>query len=1498
MKIFSKLTIGRARFRPLLITVFTVGIILLAFTSTFVTSLLTSQSVKERVVQEGLSLTEIFANQSRLALLYQSAFDAKYLADAMLAFPDMLSAAIYDENHQPLHISNPEILQQSQAQRWPETLILDSESEQAWHFVAPVYTGTQEDDEGRFLNDEVVLEPQLVGYVRLLMGKETLRSMEADIFRFNLIVSFALAAVLLVFLLAITNQMTGPLNKLAGVMRSARAGAKDVRADIKGTREVVEMEKAFNAMMDVLDAREEDLRATRDLALEAARLKGEFAANVSHELRTPLNGVLGMLDLLKDMGLTSKQEEYIEIASGSAESLLELIDDILDFSKIDSGKMEMVREQFNLPILLEEIVVLLGTQAQRKTLSIAYLMDEQVPEELQGDSGRLRQILINLLGNALKFTHKGEVSVEVAFNGLSDNKLQLRFYVRDTGIGMTEQEQSKVFEAFSQADGSTTRQYGGTGLGLAISRQLVDLMGGKLAVTSEKGKGSTFWFDLSFPVNQQTDVLEVNRPCLSGGHVLVVDGHSLVRRYLSQTLTRFNVKHDVAASGVEALQKLRQAASLGDAYQCAFIDVAMQGISGGDLARLIVNDPAITNTRIFMMVNRSGSLSDRNEQLNIAGFFSKPVQRKDIISALSENDPEADKPVVSSGQHHQTVNFGSKRVLVVEDNRANQQVVLAMLERLGCRATIANNGRESLEFIAREPFDLVLMDCHMPEMDGYEATAQIRKLEGDGPQLTIVAMTANVQKGEAEKCLAVGMDDYLAKPLKLNNLSATLSRWFNDIEYAMGESSELSDMAEDAELISVLDAQVLTELRKQVGDALPTMVRVFLEDVPAYIRSLKDAVSVSDCKAIEDIAHGIKGGASNFGAERLTDICQQLEDMGRAQHLDGAQELLDKVLSETGLLEAQLRHEFKPEVRTVKQKRAANKLVQDRLDTPSYVEERRILVVDDDRGLRFAMRQVLEKDGWRVDEVASGEQAVMYCERFMPDLVLMDAIMPGMDGFTACSQIQSLPTGKSVPVLVITALSDDISIGRAFSAGATDYISKPVNFSVLRKRVGRLLEASQSEKYVRELAYSDSLTGLPNRIMFTEILSGMITASDNQDMIAVLFLDLDRFKLVNDTLGHDAGDLLLKVVAERLRRCVRQDDLVSRFGGDEFIIVLNRVKNKSVVENVAAKINQTLSRPFVFLGKEMHVSSSIGIAMYPQDGSDIGGLLKNADIAMYRAKEQGGKFEFYEQQMDAGIAGRLGLENDLRGALERDEMIVFYQPQEDLRTGELIGMEALVRWQHPTRGLVSPMEFIALAEETGQILELGEWVMRTACHQLKVWQDKGYKSVRMAVNLAGRQLQSSNIIETIVDVLEETGLRGEQLELEITESTIMENAVEVIETLDKIKKMGVMLAVDDFGTGYSSLSYLKRFPIDLLKIDRSFVSDITSDKVDADIVTTIIALAHSLGIEVIAEGVETELQKEFLAKEGCDYMQGYLLGKPVPADEFETQFFVEAPAIE
>jgi diguanylate cyclase (GGDEF)-like protein len=501
-----------------------------------------------------------------------------------------------------------------------------------------------------------------------------------------------------------------------------------------------------------------------------------------------------------------------------------------------------------------------------------------------------------------------------------------------------------------------------------------------------------------------------------------------------------------------------------------------------------------------------------------------------------------------------------------------------------------------------------------------------------------------------------------------------------------------------------------------------------------------------------------------------------------------------------------------------------------------------------------------------------------------------------MDGFNACQRIQRLPKGKNTPILIITSLDDEQSIDRAFASGAVDYITKPVHFAVLRQRVARLLHAGKAEKQIRRLAYHDPLTGLANRAHFNgrlkELLHGPM--AENR-MIAVLFLDLDRFKLVNDTLGHTVGDLLLKAVAERIQGTVRNKDLVARLGGDEFTIILEEITSAEVVAKVAAKICRTLSTPFVFSGQEIYVAASIGISLYPTDGQDCQTIIKHADTAMYRAKDQGGGYVFYREGMEEAASQMLVLQTEIRQALERDEMLLYYQPQADLSTGKIVGAEALIRWNHPERGLISPGVFIPCAEETGLIINIGEWVMQEACRQIREWQDLGYPVPRISINLSPRHLEAHDIVAQMERLLEKTGITPEHLELEITESAIMKRAEETISVLHEFKKMNFSLAIDDFGIGYSSLSYLKRFPIDRLKIDQSFVRDITTDPEDAAIIKAIIALARSLQLEVVAEGVEAQDQQTFLYDQGCDIIQGYHLGRPVPPAEFAAAYLRKTP---
>lgn len=802
----------------------------------------------------------------------------------------------------------------------------------------------------------------------------------------------------------------------------------------------------------------------------------------------------------------------------------------------------------------------------------------------------------------------------------------------------------------------------------------------------------------------------------------------------------------------------------------------------------------------------------------------------------------------------------------------------------------------------------------------------------------------------------------------------------------------------------------------------------------------------------------------------------------------------------------------------------------------------KVLVVDDSKYMRLKLRQFLEQEGLTVIEAEDGDQAIAEFQINNPDLVLMDCVMPVTDGFAACSRLQQLPGGCNTPVIMITSLDDDNAVELAFTSGATDYITKPINWAVLRQRVLRLTRARQTEvslnqseafaqsiiynaldgiitiddrgiiksfnpaaeaifgyshreavgrnidllmpgfyyrhdKYfsqsageqettadgrsreitginqngsavnleltisrfsvhsqyffivilrditgrkmvegelkesreryrtltentydliselsieghylyltpnfndvlgyntgellgrefieyihpedrpavvtglsrsveqsasekiifrflhkngelrwfestcktyrtktgeirrvlvsrditerqryeetIRHQAFHDALTGLPNRLLLKDRLKlAMAHAKRNSIMLAMLMLDLDRFKLINDTLGHALGDLLLQSMAKRLTGSLREDDTVARLGGDEFVILLPEIVKIEDAAKLAHKILELVRKPIKVDTHELYVTTSIGMVFYPNDGKDVETLLKNADTAMYRAKEQGrNNYQLYTPVMNARAFERLALENSLRRALERNEFEVYYQPKVNIKSNKIVGMEALVRWQHPTKGLILPGEFIPVAEDTGLIVPIGEWVLRSACAQNKAWQEAGFPPMRVAVNLSARQFQLQNLPEMVATVLGETGLDPWWLELEITETIAMQNAEFTVKTLNELKEMGIQLSIDDFGTGYSSLSYLKRFPINKLKIDKSFVREINTDHDNAAIASAVIVLGQSLKLGVIAEGVETKEQLNFLKDHQCDEIQGYLFGRPVPATEFEN----------
>ncbi len=436
-----------------------------------------------------------------------------------------------------------------------------------------------------------------------------------------------------------------------------------------------------------------------------------------------------------------------------------------------------------------------------------------------------------------------------------------------------------------------------------------------------------------------------------------------------------------------------------------------------------------------------------------------------------------------------------------------------------------------------------------------------------------------------------------------------------------------------------------------------------------------------------------------------------------------------------------------------------------------------------------------------------------------------------------------------------------------------------------------ITERKQTEQRMAHIASHDTLTNLPNRHLLQDrIGQALLQVRRNGGQGAVLFIDLDQFKAINDTMGHGVGDLLLKEVAQRLVSSLRSQDTVARQGGDEFIVLLHSIANAQDAGTMAQRMLDTLLLPYQLDGQELYISASIGIAVFPDDGKDADTLLKNSDIAMYQVKDAGrNNYQFFEQQMNQLAFEKQSRFTQLRHAVERNELLLHYQPIVDVVSGKLVGLEALLRWQHPEQGLIPPLKFIPLAEETGLIVPIGEWVLRSTCMQLKAWQDQGYDIPQLAINLSAKQFRQKTLAQTIACILDETGLEARFVELEITESMLMDNSEELVETLLTLKEMGLDISLDDFGTGYSSLSYLKRFPIDKLKIDRSFLVDIATDPDNALIVASIIGLAHGLQMKVIAEGVETEEQCAILAQQGCNQYQGYYFSKPLPASEIVTK---------
>jgi diguanylate cyclase (GGDEF)-like protein len=570
-----------------------------------------------------------------------------------------------------------------------------------------------------------------------------------------------------------------------------------------------------------------------------------------------------------------------------------------------------------------------------------------------------------------------------------------------------------------------------------------------------------------------------------------------------------------------------------------------------------------------------------------------------------------------------------------------------------------------------------------------------------------------------------------------------------------------------------------------------------------------------------------------------------------------------------------------------------------------------VLVVDDDPGARLLVGSALEVAGFRVITAVDGNSALSQFQMHPADCVVLDVVMPGMNGFDVCRALRALPESRHVPILMQTSLDDMESVQRAYNAGATDFSSKGINPMLLAERVKFLVRAKQtqdqlreSEARVRYLAYYDPLTALPNRQRLLQILEQQVKwAAPRQRGLAVLMLDVDNFSRINDTQGQAVGDSLLKEIAHRLQHCLRDtrrslqddgalsdiNDWVARTGGDEFTLALPGVATADSVQIIAQRVQLALARPFVFAQQEIPLSATMGVSMYPGDALDAEALVKNADAAMHHGKKaEHGRVEFFKQSISTRAAKHLSLEADLRKALDRGEFTLNYQPRLAIDDMRVEAVEALLRWWHPQRGFVPPDEFIPLAEQTGLIIEIGDWVLREACAQAARWRDAGTHAWQVAVNVSGVQFRDGSLVGRVSSAVHAAGIEPRMIELEFTEGALIEYTAAVSKAVKSLKDLGVATALDDFGTGYSSLSYLRHFPIDTLKIDRVFVRDIVSmSGSNTPLVDAIIAMAKSLGLATVAEGVETEAQWQYLKSRHANQVQGFLFCRPLAVEELE-----------